>query len=235
MAAARKGRRRAPPREPRALPAYTKVEASRYVRIPHRTLHSWVSGTHPLVSLADPSRHLLSFENLVEVHVLAALWHVHGVRMRLIRKALDCLRMRLHVVTPLADEQMLTDGKTILVRRLGQLIDAGHDGQASMLELLDLYLDRIERDPSGFPNRLFPFTRKRPRDRRTAERETRVIAIDPTVAFGRAVIVGTRISTAEVADRYKAGDSIDDLAADYGRTQADIEEAIRCELDLKAA
>ncbi len=59
--------------------------------------------------------------------------------------------------------------------------------------------------------------------------------MDPAVAFGRAVIAGSRVSTAEVADRYKAGDSIADLVQDHARTWAEIEEAIRCELDLKAA
>ena len=34
------------------------------------------------VSIADPSQHRLSFENMLKLHVLAALRHVHGVRMR---------------------------------------------------------------------------------------------------------------------------------------------------------
>ena len=131
---------------------------------------------------------------------------------------------------------MLTDGKTILVHRLDQLIDAGHEGQTSMLELLDVHLDRIERNRSGIATRLFLFTRKSPRDRYTAERQPRAIAIDPAVAVGRAVIAGSRVSTAEGwQERYKAGDSITDLVQDYGRTAAEIEEAIRCELNLKAA
>ena len=187
------------------------------------------------MSIVAPSQHLLSFENILELHVLAALRHLHGVRMRVIRNALDYLRIQLGVSRPLIDEQMHTDGKTILVHRLDQLVDAGHDGQTSMLELLDVHLDRIERNASGIATRLFPFTRKGPRDRRTAARQPRVVAMDPAVAFGRAVIAGSRVSTAEVADRYKAGDSIADLVQDYGRTSAEIEEAIRCELDLRAA
>ena len=187
------------------------------------------------MSIADPPQHLLSFENMIELHVLAALRHAHGVRMRVIRNALDYLQTKLRVAYPLIDEQMHTDGKTILVHRVDQLIDAGHDGQTSMLELLDVHLDRIERDPSGVATKLFLFTRKSPRDRQVAECQPRTIAIDPAVAFGRAVIAGSRVSTAEVADRYKAGDSITDLVQDYGRTAAEIEEAIRCELNLKAA
>ena len=243
MAAPTRNRRRAQSPEPRAIPAYTKVEASRYLRIPPRTLHDWVSGKsdnagrpqRPLVRIADPSQHLLSFENMLELHVLAALRHPHGVRMRVIRNALDYLQTKLSVARPLIDEQMHTDGKTILVHRLDQLIDAGHQGQTSMLDLLDVHLNRIERNPAGIAARLFLFTRKSPRDRLAAERQPRVIAIDPAVAFGRAVITGSRVSTAEVADRYKAGDSITDLVQDYGRTAPEIEEAIRCELNLKAA
>jgi len=98
-----------------------------------------------------------------------------------------------------------------------------------------VHLDRIERNRSGIATRLFLFTRKSPRDRDAAERQPRTIAIDPAIAFGRAVIAGSRVSTAEVADRYKAGGSITDLVQDYGRTAAEIEEAIRCELNLKAA
>jgi uncharacterized protein (DUF433 family) len=59
--------------------------------------------------------------------------------------------------------------------------------------------------------------------------------IDPRIAFGRPVLVGTGIPTAVVAERYKAGESVDDLAGDYGRDRLEIEEALRCELDVAAA
>jgi uncharacterized protein (DUF433 family) len=49
------------------------------------------------------------------------------------------------------------------------------------------------------------------------------------------VLAGTGIPTAIVAERYKAGESIDELAEDYGRSRKEIEEAIRCELWLEAA
>ena len=53
--------------------------------------------------------------------------------------------------------------------------------------------------------------------------------------MGERVLVGTGIPTAIVAERYKAGESIDELAEDYGRSRNEIEEAIRCELWLEAA
>jgi uncharacterized protein (DUF433 family) len=60
------------------------------------------------------------------------------------------------------------------------------------------------------------------------------VSIDPRVAFGRPVISGTRIPTSDVADRFNAGESPADLAFDYGRSQDEILEAIRCE-QAKAA
>jgi uncharacterized protein (DUF433 family) len=53
--------------------------------------------------------------------------------------------------------------------------------------------------------------------------------IDPRISFGRPVIAGTRIATAVIGERWRAGESVEALAADYGRSLAEIEEAIRCE------
>lgn len=244
MAATTRDGRRQEPKEDRATPTYRKVEASRYLRMSHRELHYWVSGVDdyygegpvaPLVSAADPARQRLSFENLLELHVLAALEHLKGINLLQARRALDFLQARLGVARPLIDERMRTEGKTILVHRLEQ--DSGIDrkGRTSALEGLDVHMDRIERNPDGVATRLFPFTRRRPRDRQSAEREPRLIAIDPGVAFGRAAIAGSRIPTADVAERYGAGDSIADLVADYALTAPEIEEAIRFELNLRGA
>jgi len=70
----------------------------------------------------------------------------------------------------------------------------------------------------------YPFTRKRELD------EPRVVVIDPEVSFGKPVLVGTGIPTSTVAERYKTGESVDDLAKDYDLERGKIEEAIRCEL-----
>ena len=58
--------------------------------------------------------------------------------------------------------------------------------------------------------------------------------IDPFVAYGRPVIAGSRVTTADVADRFKAGESPEELSKDYDRTPEEIWEAIRCELDAAA-
>jgi uncharacterized protein (DUF433 family) len=73
------------------------------------------------------------------------------------------------------------------------------------------------------------------RDKRVLADEPKVIAMDPYVSFGRPVLEGTGITTAIIAERYKAGESIEELARDYECPLPAIQEAIRCELDTKAA
>jgi uncharacterized protein (DUF433 family) len=72
--------------------------------------------------------------------------------------------------------------------------------------------------------RLFPFTRN------VIDDAPRLIVIDPDLGFGRPVIAGTGLVTEEIAARYKAGESVSELARDYGRPIEGIDEAVRCEL-----
>jgi uncharacterized protein (DUF433 family) len=65
--------------------------------------------------------------------------------------------------------------------------------------------------------------------------QPRVIAIDPAVAFGRPVIAGSRVPTVEIFERFIAGESPDEIAADFGRTVEEVHEAIRCENTATAA
>ena len=61
-----------------------------------------------------------------------------------------------------------------------------------------------------------------------------MVVIDPRLSAGRPVIAGTGLTTQIVAERYKAGESIGELARDYERGNEEIEEAIRCELQAAA-
>lgn len=73
---------------------------------------------------------------------------------------------------------------------------------------------------------------------RTRPRETagpKLVFIDPRHSFGRPVLARSRIATAIIAERYKAGDSIDDLVDDYACERLEVEEALRYELSLDAA
>lgn len=221
--------------DPREIPAYSIAEAAHYLLIPQATLRSWVLGREypvkdgqrffkPVIILPNQRRSQLSFVNLVEAHVLDAIRRQHDISLGKIRQAVSFLRKDLGSSHPLADQKMETDGCDLFVQKFGQLINISREGQLAMRQLLQAHLQRIERDLSGVALRLYPFTRKRENS------EPKFIVMDPYISFGRPVLAGTGIPTSVIADRYKAGESVDQLAHDYGRKRPEIEEAIRCEL-----
>ncbi|CAN5421275.1 hypothetical protein BH20VER3_BH20VER3_05510 [soil metagenome] len=224
----------------RELPAYGIAEAGHYLRVPRATLRSWVAGMtygsesgrkffKPVIAAAGKSPVGLSFINLVEAHVLAAIRRKHRVDMPAVRRSVDFLKNKLGSAHPLADHRFETDGIDLFISHYGQFIAVSQGGQIAVRELLEAHLRRVERDDHGVPIRLYPFTRMGLPD------EPRNIVIDPFISFGRAVINGTGVSTELVAERFKAGESADELAEDYGCDRAKIEEAIRCELSLAEA
>jgi uncharacterized protein (DUF433 family) len=221
-------------------PVYSIAEASRYLSIPPATLRSWVAGRkyptgsgpkffRPIIQLPDDTRAGLSFINLLEAHVLDAIRRHHQVPLSKIRDAIHYLRKHFSSSHPLAEQRFQTDGIDLFIERFDRLINVTQSGQIALRELLKAHLHRVERDSTGNVVRLYPFTRKRDLH------EPKVVVIDPYISYGRPVLVGTGIPTAVVAERYKAGESIDELAEDYGRSRKEIEEAIRCELWLEAA
>jgi uncharacterized protein (DUF433 family) len=225
--------------DPRRLPAYSVAEAAHYLRMPEGTLRSWVAGrfypvagttrrSRPLIHLSDPKRQYLSFVNLVEAHVLAAIRRRHGVRLPKVRKALDYLSRQFQVEHPLIDEGFQTDGLDLFVERYGKLINASREGQHAMKEIIGIYLQRIERDTKGLPIKLYPFTRDSQSESAPAS-DPRIVVMNPGVSFGRPVIVGTGIPVSSIYERYRAGDSVAELAHDFRLDTSAIEEAIRCE------
>ncbi len=218
----------------RHTPTYTVAEVSSYFGLPRSTVRAWTRGQgvfRPLISRPDPASGELSFLNVVEVHVLSAIRRVHGVPLQRVRRALEFLQEQLGQQNPLAAVEFRTNGIDLFVRWLDEadLVNLSQSGQLAIREVLEAYLRRVDRDMAGVASRLFPFTRPGHAD------GPRVVVIDPRMCFGRPSIIDTGISTEIVAERYKAGESIDDLVSDYGLERQLVEEAIRCELPAKAA
>jgi len=75
-------------------PAYTPAAVAHHVRLPVATVRYWALGRDrykPVIVIADPAAHLLSFRNLVEIHVLRAVRRRHEVTLPAIRKAVEYL------------------------------------------------------------------------------------------------------------------------------------------------
>lgn len=222
----------------RRTPAYPFAEAAHYLCVPKSTLRSWCVGqTHtdrhgerkafrPVIRLDGAPADGLSFLNLVEAHVLAAIRRNHEVPLPKIRRALAYVVKRLDVERPLASARFQTNGIDLFVEELGQLVNVNRDGQVEIAELMRAHLERVAWDAAGMPIRLYPFTR-----RGESGKSPTPVMMDPRVAFGRPVLVGRSVPTAVLADRFKAGDRLSELAKDCDTSTEAIEEAIRCELD----
>lgn len=228
-------RRRVRSHDPRALPAYTISEAAHYLSVPAATIRYWSLGRDsykPLIEAAAQSPTLLSFLNLAELHVLAAIRRKHGVKMRSIREAIRYLGKNAKRPAdkrhPLIGRDLETDGLDLFAEQYGQLVNISRAGQTAMREVISAALRRIDRDPQGIPIKLYPFTRAAMDD------APAMVVIDPALSAGRPVIAGTGLATQAIAERYKAGESVRELARDYERRDAEIEEAIRCELQTAA-
>jgi uncharacterized protein (DUF433 family) len=209
------------------------------LRMPEATLRSWVAGrlypvagrlkrSQPLIHLDDPKHEYLSFINLVEAHVLAAIRRRHGVKLPKVRNALDYVRRQFKVEHALVDQTFQTDGLDLFVERYGELINASREGQRAMKEIIGTYLERIGRDAKGLPIKLYPFTRDTQAEAAPAS-DPRVVVMNPKISFGRPVIDGTGVPVSSIYERYRAGDSVANLAQDFQLEIGAIEEAIRCE------
>ena len=223
----------------RLLPAYTLGEAARYLRLPLPTLRAWAVGrtysteigrrrSLPALALAASNPPMLSFVNLIEAHVLAAITRDYEVPLQRVRRALSFLGREFKSKHPLIDRILETNRHDLFVREAGKLVNVTREGQAALGATLDLFLRRIEWDDVGIATRLFPFTG------RAEHGVPRAVVIDPRIAFGKPVLAHTSVPTVVVAERFKAGESLAALAEDYGRDATEIQEAIRCELDLAA-
>ncbi|HZF15351.1 MAG TPA: DUF433 domain-containing protein [Steroidobacteraceae bacterium] len=224
----------------RRTPAYQFIEAAHYLNMPVTTLRAWCVGqnyyTHgekhrfqPVIRLDGIPREGLSFLNLIEAHVLAAIRRKHDVPLPKVRDAVAYVAKILKVSRPLADVNFETDGVNLFVRRLNQLLNVSLGGQVASEELLRAHLRRVERDDAGIPIKLFPFTRTD-----VALSAPAPVEMDPRIAFGRPVIRGRAVPTAVLAERFKAGDSISFIAEDLEIQHDVVEDAIRCELERAA-
>jgi uncharacterized protein (DUF433 family) len=220
------------PHELMETPIYGTVEAARYLRVPYQTLRYWILGSprmEPVIRIVSTSPPRLSFMNLMECHMLSFLRSNYSIRVPKVRRALETLaRFHTHL-HPLVDQPFETDEIDLFIREFGnELVNLCRGGQMVLPEILGAHLKRIEVDATGI-YKFFPFIEER------KPTEPKSVTITPVVAFGKPVITGTGISTAVVASRFHARESIESLAEEYGRTPKEIEEAIRWESKAIAA
>jgi uncharacterized protein (DUF433 family) len=211
-------------------PAYGVAEAARYLKIAPATLRSWVAGRsyptgegeayfEPLIQLPEEETRLLSFNNLIEAYALRSLRREHGVSIKAVRKAVDYAESKLNIPRLLLSHELLTHAGDLFVQRYGELINLSRSGQLALRKILEAHLRRIDWK-NELPVRLYPYFEYD---------HNKLIAIDPSIQFGRPILIRKGISTSVIADRIDAGESVEFIAADYDIAKDEVELAIMYE------
>ncbi len=215
----------------REHPCYSVSEAAYYLGIPTSTLHTWITGVRyvsrgmqrkskPLIEPADPKTGLLSFYNIVEAHILVSTRR-RRIPMNRVRIAVEYVREKIGGRHPLATYKFATIGKSVFIHQLeGQTVDASRYGQPALGDVLDKYLRGIKRSKvDNLPIEIQPM---RPKTLQPSP-----VVIDPYISSGKPVIKSTGIVASVVWQRASAGESIPDLAIDYGLDESEIAKVVR--------
>ena len=211
-------------------PVYNFSEAAKYLRIPVATLRSWILGRdypkgessaffEPLIKFTEGESRLLSFNNLVEAYVLRSLRHKHMVSMKDVRMALEYAFSGFKINRLLLNQELRTAAGELFIERYGELINLSRSGQLALKMAFENHLQRIEWK-NELPVRIYPFI--------DADTE-KIIAIDPSIQFGRPILIKKCISTLIIIERIDAGELPEDIAKDYDIDLREVEMAIRYE------
>ena len=228
------------------VPLYTMSEAARYVRVPLTTYTSWARGYdralpdrrgglrrvhgEPVITALDPGvrgRPVVPFVGLAESMVLAA-FRKAGVSLQHIRQTIPALERQVDVAHALASQRLYTDGAVILYdfAHAGGLDEEAAqeltgltrvvDGQRVFAEVVRDYLRRIAYGDDGYATELvLPYG---PRD---------ILRVVPDRAAGRPLFIRGGAPLDQVVSRWRAGDRLADLAADFEVPPEDLEDALR--------
>jgi uncharacterized protein (DUF433 family) len=213
--------------EIREFPRYSIPEAAFYLRIPATTLRAWTlgqdyttaRGVHrrfkPVIDLADKHNKLLSFYNLAEAHILRFVTEIKGLRLEDVRGALDYVHRIIPGDHPLLTRQFEVSGKELFLRHLGGTltVTAPHQGQYAARELLEQYLALLPRDIKGMPNKILPIRSRR-------------LEIDPRFSSGKPIVKDKGIAASILWGRSESGETVSEIARDYGLTEIEAREAI---------
>jgi len=219
---------------------YTRAEAAQYLGVPVSTFATWSKGYvrrfpgrpdvhgEPFITsfAAQPRQPEIPFIGLVEGMVATAFRRA-GVSLQHIRAALTLLDKEIGVEHALASRLLSTDGARILYDYRENLEDEELtvvvNGQRVFPEIVQSYLKKIEYAQDGLACRLIlPIT------------EQPLVECDPDRGFGMPRFIRGGAPMSAVIDRYRAGESICEVAEDFDLRVSDVEDVIRAALATAA-
>lgn len=206
------------------LPAYQVKAAASYAGVTSQTVRNWQRNAGPGVSIShrDPGS-ALSYLQLQELAIVSAMRKL-GVKLSTIRSARDYLSSMLETEFPFADERVKSDGQDILVplshtlkeSETRVLLVANKNGQYAWPEIIGERFEQFDYE-KGIALKW------------NLSGDHRVV-IDPRVSFGAPTVHG--VATWAIKGRETAGESIEEIAEDFGLEVSDVRAALEFEHSL---
>jgi len=223
-----------------STPLYTVAEASHFLGVPDSTFRSWVKGYvrrsggradvrgEPIVTVVPGQRVRLAsvpFVGLAEGLVLAGIRRA-GVPLQRIRPAVQVLRDELGIPHVLASKRLYTDGAEVLydfaersddpdAEDVRQLVVVRH-GQYVFNEVIDQYLQRIEFADDDYAKLI-----------RLPGYQAATVVVDPRRGFGQPIFGDGGARVEDALGMFWAGESLADVAVEYGVPEPQLEDALR--------
>jgi uncharacterized protein (DUF433 family) len=221
-----------------SAPLYTIPEAAGYLSLPETTFRTWVRGYTnrrpakaptvgaPILTAIDAGDQTrIPFVGLVEGMVLAAI-RASGVPLQRIRPALEALQSEWGLEHALASRRLYTDGAEVLydladgsepaATKVSQLVVV-RNGQHVFSDIVQSYLKRIDYSPKdGFANLIH-----------LPEYETEAVVVDIRRAGGKPIFRSGGARVADVLERFWTGESLEQLAGEFGVPELELEDALR--------
>ena len=205
-------------------PILTPLDTAYHLAIPERTLYHWLreeARGHPLVHSVRPGRQgwpSVPFIGIIEAYVLRALRSL-GLSMSKIGAATAEVREMFDTEYGLATRRIATDGIDVFVHYLDsdELARVG-DRQMPIRRVIDDYLKYITWDEHDLPRRL---TLKQ------YDPDIARVVIDPQFGWGSPVVESARVTVEAIVGLWKAGETPDVVAGEYGLTREQVDAIIR--------
>jgi uncharacterized protein (DUF433 family) len=206
---------------------FTLRETAGYLGIPKSTVQWWArppDSKRPLIT-CFPRRGreaTVPFIGFAEAYVLSAFRRA-GVPLQRIRPAVEKLSSTIGIEHALASKRLYTDGAEVLYdyaveRDEHELLElvVVRTQQHQFSEVVRDYLERIHYAGDGWASSVHLPTYG------TAE-----VVVDPKVAFGLPLVAHGGARVEDLVDRFQAGDSVAEIADDFGVPAKEVEDVIR--------